>query len=577
MPSASGRRFAAKNKGLNGFIFMEEKYVVGVDFGSDSVRAVVVEAVSGRVAGNGVAFYPRWKQGLYQHPEQNIFRQHPLDYLESIEKCVKDAVACLEAEQVKNIVGIGVDTTGSTPAPVNREGIPLALTEEFADCENAMFHLWKDHSATEEAEELNHAFTSGSSTDYSKYQGKYCSEWFWAKILHTVRQDARIKEAAYTWTEHCDWIVGTLCGNVRPEEICHSACAAGHKALWHSAWNGLPDSGVLGSVDPYLALVRARYGNAPGPAAVKAGQLTKEWADRLGLPEHIAVSGSSFDAHAGAVGAGIREKTMVCTLGTSAVDMVVVKAEYLEGKDIRSFGGQAEDSILSGFVGIETGQAAFGDIFAWFKKILMWPMERAKAYLGEKEYSTFYHKMEEEMLIELQSQAAQLPEDVFPIALDWFNGRRYPDTDDFQKAVIGNLNLGTDAPHIYRALVFGAVCGLKRILDGFEDADIEIQHIVAVGGISKKSDYIMQMMADVLQKQVAVLDADQTCALGSAINASVACGIYQDVEAASVNMAAKRIRTFVPDKEKNYKQHYEEYLRLAKLADEWKKELPGKR
>lgn len=564
-------RFSVKNKELYGFIFMEEKYVVGVDFGSDSVRAVVVDAISGKVTGNGVAFYPRWKKGLYQHPEQNIFRQHPLDYLESIEKCVKDAVACLEATQVKSIVGIGVDTTGSTPVPVNREGVPLALTGEFTECENAMFHLWKDHSATEEAEQLNKVFMSGSSTDYCKYQGKYCSEWFWAKILHTIRQDEKIKEAAYTWIEHCDWMVGVLCGSTKPEEIYHSACAAGHKALWHSAWNGLPDSDVLGSVDPYLSIVRERYGTAPRPAAVKAGKLSKEWAARLGLPENIAVSGSSFDAHAGAVGAGIREKTMVCTLGTSAVDMIVVKADYLNGKDIRSIGGQAEDSILSGLVGIETGQAAFGDIFAWFKKVLMWPIEQVGTYFEEKEYNTFYKKMEEQMLIELQRQAVELPEDIFPIALDWFNGRRYPDTDDFQKAIIGNLTLGTEAPYIYRALVFGAICGLKRIIDGFEEANIEIQHIVAVGGISKKSDFIMQMMSDVLQKRVDILDADQTCALGSAINASIASGIYRDVETASVNMAAKSIRAFIPDKTKNYKEHYEEYLQLAKLADEWKK------
>ncbi len=552
-------------------MIMEEKYVVGVDFGSDSVRAVVVGTASGSVIGNGVAFYPRWKKGYYQHPEQNIFRQHPLDYMEAIEKCVREALASLEPAQVENIVGIGVDTTGSTPVPVNREGVPLALTEEFAECENAMFYLWKDHSATEEAELLNQAFMSGGDIDYSKFQGKYCSEWFWAKILHTVRRDERIREAAYTWIEHCDWMVGMLCGSTKPEEIYHSACAAGHKALWHSTWNGLPDADVLATVDPYLALVRERYGNAPRPATVKAGQLSKEWADRLGLPENIAVSGSSFDAHAGAVGAGIREKTMVCTLGTSAVDMVVAKADYVNGKDIRSFGGQAEDSILPGFVGIETGQAAFGDIFAWYKKVLMWPIEQAKIYFGEREYDVFYRKMEEQILVDLQRQAAELPDDVFPIALDWFNGRRYPDTDDFQKAMIGNLSLGAKAPYIYRALVFGAVCGLKRIIDGFEKADIEIENIVAVGGISKKSDYIMQMMSDVLNKKVDILDADQTCALGSAIYAAVAGGSYPNVEAASVKMAAKCIRTFIPDETKSYQQHYEEYLRLAKLADEWKK------
>lgn len=547
---------------------MERKYVVGVDFGSDSVRAVVADTASGATAGSGTAFYPRWKKGLYQHPEQNIFRQHPLDYVEALESCVKEAVAGLDQMQIQSIVGIGVDTTGSTPVPVNREGVPLALLPEFAECENAMFHLWKDHSAAEEAKELHRAFTSGS-VDYSRYQGKYSSEWFWAKILHTVRQDVRVREAAYTWYEHCDWITGVLCGKTKPEEIYHSACAAGHKALWHSAWKGLPSAEVLASADPCLELVRNRYGNSPRPATVKAGELSEAWAKRLGLPKGIAVSGSSFDAHAGAVGAGIREKTMVCTLGTSAVDMVVVKAGDLQGKDIRRFGGQAEDSILPGYTGIETGQAAFGDIFAWFKKILMWPVEQAKDCLSEREYSAFYRRMDERMLIELQEQARKLPDDPFPIALDWFNGRRYPDTKDFQKAMIGNLTLGMDAPCIYRALVFGAVCGLKRIVDGFEKAAIEIQRIVAVGGISKKSDYIMQMMADVLKKKIAVLDADQTCALGAAIYAAMAGGIYQDVETALEHMSAKCVKEYLPQDSDRYSRHYEEYLRLAGLADEW--------
>ncbi len=547
---------------------MEKKYVIGVDFGSDSVRAVVADTSSGETAGSGTAFYPRWKKGLYQHPEQQIFRQHPLDYLEALECCVKEALTNLDAMQIQRIVGIGVDTTGSTPVPVNEEGVPLALLEGFAECENAMFHLWKDHSAAAEAEELHRVFTSGS-VDYSRYQGKYSSEWFWAKILHTVRQDEKIREAAYTWYEHCDWMTGILCGKTRPEEIYHSACAAGHKALWHSSWSGLPSAEVLESADPYLASVRHRYGNAPRPATVKAGELTKEWAGRLGLPTGIAVSGSSFDAHAGAVGAGIRERTMVCTLGTSAVDMVVVKDEDLKRKDIRRFGGQAEDSILPGYTGIETGQAAFGDIFAWFKKILMWPVEQAKSCLREEEYETFYGRMEERMLFELQEQARKLSNEPFPIALDWFNGRRYPDTGDSKKAMIGNLTLGMGAPCIYRALVFGAICGLKRIVDGFEDARIEIQRIVAVGGISKKSDYIMQMMADVLGKKISILDADQTCALGAAVYAAMADGSYPDVETALEHMSAKCVKEYLPDASGRYRQHYEEYLRLARLADEW--------
>ena len=229
----------------------------------------------------------------------------------------------------------------------------LALLEEFAEDENAMFYLWKDHSAFAEAEEVNEAFRHGSDTDYTKYQGNYCAEWYWAKILHAVRTDQRIREAAYTWEEHSDWMVGVMCGETRPDHIFHGACAAGHKAYWHSEWGGLPAKEVLEKLDPYLVQVRERYGNAPQPAVVKAGNLCPEWAKRLGLSTDVVISGSSFDAHAGAVGAGIREKTLICTMGTSAVDMIVEKAENLEGKDIKRFCGQAENSILPDLVGVE--------------------------------------------------------------------------------------------------------------------------------------------------------------------------------------------------------------------------------
>lgn len=552
---------------------MTEKYVIGVDFGSDSVRTVVVGARTGRVLSCAAADYPRWKKGLYQHPEYGIFRQHPLDYLEALETCVKDAAAALTPEERSNIVGLGVDTTGSTPVPVDREGVPLALTEGFEENENAMFYLWKDHSAAREAEEINRQFSRGSEIDYTKYQGQYSAEWFWAKILHGIRSDSEIRRAAYTWEEHSDWIVGELCGRKRPEEIYHSACAAGHKLLWHSAWDGLPAPGVLEKLDPYLVQVRERYGNAPQAAHTKAGVLTAEWAGRFGLPEGIAVSGSSFDAHAGAVGAGIREHTMICILGTSAVDLLVERAENLEDTNIREFGGQAENSILPGYVGIETGQAAFGDILAWFKNLLMWPLEQLDTYLEKEKYGEICRDMEEQMLNKLQQEAEALPEYPFPISLDWFNGRRYPDTDDAQKAVISHLTLGITAPCIYRSLVFGAVCGLKRIIDGFEAGKIKIENVIAVGGISKKSDYIMQMMADVLDKRIAILDADQTCALGAAVYAAVAGGVYPDALSASAAMAPRKIREFVPDAGKRsfYEEHYKEYLALARGAEQEKR------
>lgn len=547
---------------------MGKNYVIGVDFGSDSVRAVILDTASGKKAAQGVSAYSRWQQGLYQHPEQNIFRQHPLDYLESIEACVAEALSQISTEEKKQIKGIGVDTTGSTPAPVDRNGVPLALLPEFAECEDAMFHLWKDHSAAQEAEEIQELF-SHADPDYTQYQGKYSSEWYWAKILHTTRKNPRIRAAAYTWEEHSDWIIGELCANTAPESCYHSACAAGHKALWHSRWNGLPAEECLEKLDPYLVLVAQRYGNAPQPATVKAGTLSPKWARKWGLSEEVVISGSSFDAHAGAVGAGIYHKTLVCTLGTSAVDMLVAKPENLEGKDVRRYCGQAENSIVPGCIGIETGQASFGDDFAWFKRLLCWPLKQM-AESGLDGAQELYRTADDKLLVWLEESARELPPEPFPIALDWFNGRRYPDTDDFQTAAITGLTLGVTAPMVYRALVFGVVCGLKRLVEGFEQEGVEIDQITAVGGVAGKSAYLMQMMSDALGKKVCILDSEQTCARGAAIYAAVAAGIFRDMPDAFTVMAAPKIREYVPDPERNafYQKQYARYLELARKQDQ---------
>ena len=479
---------------------MSEKLVIGVDFGSASVRATVICCETGRELSCGVAEYPRWKAGRYQHPEEHIFRQHPLDYLESLESCVTTALARISDEDRKRIVGIGVDTTGSTPAPVDAWGKPLALSEKYAEQENAMFFLWKDHSAAAEADEVNRVFSENGETNYCRYQGTYSAEWFWAKILHCIRTDEAVKQDAYTWVEHCDWIVGELCGNTRPETMYHSACAAGHKALWNSHWNGLPSQTVLNQLDPYLVKVRSRYGNAPQPATAAAGMLTREWAEKFGLNQNVVVSGSSFDAHAGAVGTGIREKTLICTLGTSAVDMLVVDMDQSDDLTIGNYGGMAENSILPGYLGIETGQAAFGDIFAWYRSLLLWPLHQYReAGFADSEEQALLKRVENRLFADLESAAENLTDDAFPIALDWFNGRRYPNTDDFQKSAVAALSMGTSAPALYKGLVFGALSGLKRIIDGLEQYGLEIRHVIAAGGISRKSEFLMQMMAGAAQ------------------------------------------------------------------------------
>lgn len=540
---------------------MAEKWVIGVDFGSASVRATVIDCATGKKLSCGVAEYLRWKAGRYQHPEAHIFRQHPRDYLESLETCVTEALSRISDEDKRKIVGIGVDTTGSTPVPVDVNGKPLSLTERYAEHENAMFFLWKDHSAAAEAEEINRLFTENGEVNYCRYQGTYSAEWFWAKILHCVRTDDAIRRDAYTWVEHCDWMVGELCGNTKPETMYHSACAAGHKALWNSHWNGLPSEDVLNRLDPYLVKVRQRYGSAPRPATVAAGTLSPKWAARFGLSSSVVVSGSSFDAHAGAVGTGIKEKTLICTLGTSAVDMLVVDMKRGENLTVSSFGGMAEHSILPGCLGIETGQAAFGDIFAWFKNLLLWPLLQETG--GDT--AEVRERIEKRLFASLERAAEHVPDDAFPVALDWFNGRRYPDTDDFQKAAISDLSMGTTAPALYKGLVFGALSGLKRIVDGLEGCGLEIENVIAAGGISRKSDFLMQMMADLLEKEVSIVDSNQNCALGAAMYAAVAANVHPNVADATAHMAAKVVKTYEPNPEKReaYRSRYQKYLWLA--------------
>lgn len=326
---------------------------------------------------------------------------------------------------------------------------------------------------------------------------------------------------------------------------------------------------MLEKLDPYLVLVRERYGKAPQPSTEKVGTLSKEWAEKLGLKESIVISGSSFDAHAGAVGAGIAEKTFVCTMGTSCVDMFVEKAENLKGKNIQSYCGQAENSILPGYVGVETGQAAFGDIFAWLKRLLEWPLNQLSQIRESDISEGLYIKVKDQILLMLQEEAERLPDEPFPVALDWFNGRRYPNTDDAQKSAIVGLSLGMDAPYLYRSLVFGAVCGLYRLIEGFEKQQINIEKIIAVGGISKKSPYVMQMLSDLSNREICILDSDQTCAQGAAMYAAVAAGIYENLETAAGHMAAKCIKTYKPNSEKKewYRKHYQEYLNLAEAVN----------
>ena len=549
----------------------EKRYVLGVDFGSDSVRALVVDARDGAAAGEAVVEYARWKQGLYCDAAIRQFRQHPLDYLEAFTACVRQACSAAGPEIQSQIAAISIDTTGSTPCPVDASGTPLALLPAFVEDPDAMFHLWKDHTAVAEAEEITRVFASGGA-DYTAYMGPYSSEWFWAKILHTIRKSPKIRENAATWVEHCDWMANLLAGTTALDVQYRCTCAAGHKAYWHSAWGGLPAEACLARLDPYLIQVRRSFHAAPKPCTHVVGTITGEWADRLGLPHNVIISGGSFDAHAGAVGAGVQRGTMVVNIGTSAVNIMVERAGDLCGSGFAYLAGQAEDSILPGYVGIETSQSAFGDTYAWLKRLLLWPVEEIvcrSACLTPAQRTELLREAEKSMLPALQAAAEALPLSPDPLSLDWYNGRRYPHNRDDASSAITGLTLSTTAPQLYQALVEATAFGQKRLFTELLDHGVNIRRIVAVGGIAQKSSYAMQVLSDVLQFPVSVSPVQQACAYGAAIYASVAAGIYATIEEAQARICKPCTRTYHPDGQKAafYEQKYQSYCNLAAAMD----------
>ena len=551
---------------------MKDGYVIGVDFGSDSVRCVIVDITNGATCAEAESGYFRWLEKKYQDPEKRLFRQHPLDYLESLKRCIKTALDQAGTTVRKKILSISVDTTGSTPCPVDKVGTPLALLPEFSENVNAMFYLWKDHTAIEEAEQINKALSNFQGIDYTKYQGTYASEWFWAKILHAKNVDTDVTKATYTWVEHCDWIPAILTGNSNPDKLYRCACAAGHKALWHSEWNGLPDRRCLAGIDPFLGRIYDTYVNKPQPADQIVGTITREWADALGVPESTVIGGSSLDAHAGAVGAGIRKRVMVVNIGTSTVNMLVEDAESLEGKDLTHACGQAENSILPGYVGIETSQAAFGDVYAWLRDFLMWPIENIimdSPALSRAEKGRIRRQVHQKILDELARQAETLEIEDAIVALDWFNGRRYPNTNESLTSAIAGISLSTDAPAFYQALVMATVFGQKKILDSLTVEGVEIDEMIAVGGIAQKSPYIMQMMADILNCPIKVSKTTQACARGAAIYAAVACGAFETIMDAQEKLCEDFIRTYDPSPEKAKQTIllYKKYLSLGDFIE----------
>lgn len=552
---------------------MSEKYTIGLDYGTDSVRSLIVNVETGEEVASEVYNYPRWKAGKFCNPPVNQFRQHPKDYLEGLEYTVKEALKQAPEGVAENVVGISVDTTGSTPVAVDEKGIPLSLTAGFEENPNAMFVLWKDHTAVKEAEEINQLARKWD-IDFTKYEGGiYSSEWFWAKALHIIREDAGVFRAAYSWVEHCDWIPAILTGNTNPKTLKRSRCAAGHKAMWHEAFDGLPSEEFLTALDPMLAGLRERLYKETFTCDVAAGTLSEEWAEKLGLPQNVAVGVGAFDAHLGAVGAEIEPYYLSKVMGTSTCDMLIAPSDEVGDKLVNGICGQVDGSIVPGMVGLEAGQSAFGDIYAWFKQVLEWPLTNILAksdLIDETTKQKLIEETSDKIIVELSEAAAKVPlEESGIVALDWMNGRRTPDANQALKGAITGLNLGSDAPRIFRALVEATAFGSKAINDRFMDEGVRIDGVIALGGVAKKSPFVMQIVADVLDMPIKVARSEQACALGSAMAASVAAGVYANTSEAQKKMGGGIETEYhpIPENVEKYKKLYQKYRKLGKFIE----------
>ncbi|KAA6441503.1 ribulokinase [Dyadobacter flavalbus] len=542
---------------------MTEDYVIGIDFGTDSVRTLIVNARTGAHAGTAVQEYARWKQGKYCDASVSRFRQHPLDYLEGLEQAVLHALEKSSAEVRENIRGISVDTTGSTPVAVDRNGTPLALLDGMEDNPNGMFVLWKDHTANAEAEEIN-LLAHNWPVDYTKYVGGiYSSEWFWAKMLHILRVDPDVREKAFSWVEHCDWISAELTGDTDPLKLKRSRCAAGHKALWHQEFDGLPSNAFFRELDPLLDGMRDRLFTNTETSDKKLGVISAKWVEKLGIPDNVIIGVGAFDAHMGAVGASIEPYSLCKVIGTSTCDMLIAPNEEAGHLLIKGICGQVDGSIVPGMLGMEAGQSAFGDIYAWFAKLIVEPVRNL---LGDQEA----HELSKKLIPYLAQQASELPvteKDL--VAVDWMNGRRTPDAKHTLKGALLGLNLASDHARIFKALVEATSYGSKSIVERFRSEGIPIHQVIAIGGVAKKSPFVMQTLADVLNMPIKVAASEQACALGAAMFAAVASGIHQTLPEAQQAMSSGFDTVYNPRPEQAeiYQLLYQKYLRSGAFLE----------
>jgi len=528
------------------------RFALGVDYGTNSVRTLLVDVADGSEIATDVYHYPSGEQGILLDPKDpNLARQNPADYVEGFYESVSAVLRAAKKQpgfRPEAAVGIGIDTTGSTPIPVDRQGTPLAFRREFRDDLAAQAWLWKDHTGHAEAAEITQRAARVKDRYLTKCGGTYSSEWYWSKLLHCRRTAPKVFAAAYSWVELADFVPAFITGNLDPDTLPRCICAAGHKAMYHDQWGGLPSKRFLAGLDPELAPLRDRYAQPAVPADRKAGELSPDVAAKVGLPPGVPVAAGAFDAHMGAVGAGVKPGTLSKVLGTSSCDMMVAPMDS-DLPDVPGLCGIVPGSIIPGMYGLEAGQSAVGDIFNWFV-----------SHLAPAAYGTGA-----EAHAGLTRAAEKLrPGESGLLALDWNNGNRTILIDPLLSGLVLGQTLHTTAPEVYRALVEATAFGALTIINRFEEYGVAVREVVNCGGIAEKNPFVMQIYADVCNRPMKISRSAQTCALGAAIFGAVVGGAYRSAQAAQRKMTGVKPLVYRPDKKaaKTYAELYRLYRQL---------------
>ena len=529
---------------------MSLKYTIGLDYGTNSVRALIVNVANGAEVAAAVWTYAHGTQGVILSRDPNLARQHPLDYINGAEITIKQALATAKKSvkgfNPEQVIGIGVDTTGSTPLPVDANGQPLAFSKKFAGNPAALAWLWKDHTGIAEAAEITALAKKIRPQYLAKCGGIYSSEWFFSKILKCRRAAPQVFDAAYSWIELSDLVPAALTGTLAPDKFTAGVCAAGHKAMFNEGWGGYPDTEFLSQLDPKLGALRDRLPKKVRAVDTAAGTLTAEWAKKTGLTAGIPVAVGAFDAHTGAIGAGVKPGTLVKIIGTSTCD-ISVRLNTAELADVPGVCGIVDGSVVPGYFGIEAGQSAVGDIFNWLVNYL----QPGGKVAGSHEELT-------RGALKLQAGESGL------LALDWNHGNRTILVDQRLTGLLVGQTLYTTPPEIYRALIEATAFGALTIINRLEEYGVKIDEVVNCGGIAEKSPLVMQIYADITGRPMKISRSAQTCALGSAIAAAVIAGAHHDFAAAQKKMTGLKPKVYQPNPKAHavYRELYGLYKEL---------------